>query len=398
MKFHRLLCGILGLVLLLGTCTAEMNAENEPGENGHILSAGSWTAVETVTEQGESRIAYPVLHGGEDPALEALVNSRVLEDLCINAYLSRSAQLPAGYALQTEWSGILSGDVFSAVCSAFGPLETTRAEHAWSWSTVDLKTGEEIPLEALFTDPEEACTRLETYLEDVVGPELSGYLLNSEVTPLPEGFVLGRTGLILLYPVDQLSTLSDRAGAIHIGWNEIRDILNLDDDSVLSRLGIPEMITLTDHSAASVRDAVGSGTFPEIPVVLGQSMQELTDRYHLLIDPDGFDGGRMISLEGACFRDVYLLTDDLDDGFEHSVVQGIRMDRGCFFGLCIGETNRADWRGMLGQPDNTVDFDEEKAAEKRREAGSCDYYRIGDYQLQLYCDENETLVSITLTE
>jgi hypothetical protein len=74
------------------------------------------------------------------------------------------------------------------------------------------------------------------------------------------------------------------------------------------------------------------------------------------------------------------------------------MDRGCAWGLCIGETRQEAWREILGEPEHTVTLTEEMAEERRREAGMCDYYRFGEHQLQLYTDAEGTLLSITLTE
>ena len=127
-------------------------------------------------------------------------------------------------------------------------------------------------------------------------------------------------------------------------------------------------------------------------------MQEKTDQYHLLTDPDGYEGGRMFALEGGVFRTVYLLTDDLSRDWKNSTVQGIRMDEGCAYGLCVGETLRDEWLSVLGEPDSEAEISEEKAEANRIVPGKCDYYSCGDYRLQLYSDENAVLVSVVLAE
>ena len=264
--------------------------------------------------------------------------------------------------------------------------------------TADLRDGQEITLDRLFTDTEAAKDLIADYLEDEVAPELSAHLLNSELTPLPELFFLEKSGLTLLYPVSQLSTLSDRAGDIRIGWDVLRDVLDLSEDSIASRIGVQEMITLTEAGAEQLRAMAAEGSLAGIPVKLGDSMQELTDRYHTLTDPDGFEGGRLFSLEGGCFRDVYLMTDDLTRSWENSVVEGIRMDRGCLWGLCVRETAREDWIAALGEPDGSAEIDEDKAEAIRGYSGACDYYRCGEHSLQLYSDETGILVSIVLAE
>lgn len=106
----------------------------------------------------------------------------------------------------------------------------------------------------------------------------------------------------------------------------------------------------------------------------------------------------MFALEGGCFRRVYLLTDHLSEDWDNSVVQGIRMDRGNFSGLCIGTTAREEWRLILGEPDYTVTYDDEKAELNRTVPGECDYYSCGKYQLRLQSDLDGILYSIILTE
>jgi hypothetical protein len=221
---------------------------------------------------------------------------------------------------------------------------------------------------------------------------------NSELTPLPEGFRLESTGLTLLYRAEQLSTLSDRAGAVKIGWNEIREITDWSEDGIPARIGAAEMVTLTEESRDRIREMTESGQLPDIPVKPGDSVKEWTDRARLLNDPEEYAGGRMFSLEGASFRNVFILSDKVSSGWDESRVQGIRMDRGCAWGLCIGQTCREEWREVLGEPEYAVTLDEDMAEARRREPGDCDYYRFGAYQLQLYTDAGGTLVSITLTE
>ena len=347
----------------------------------------------------EIGIHYPAVTGLEDAELEEQINDRIQEDNRIRDYLARAAQLISGGSLKTEWAGgITDGDLFICTVSAEGALETTRSTQALTASNIDLRDGHEVGLGELFTDEAAAREMIESYLEDEVAPELSAHLQNSEVTPIPETFVIEPTGLRLLYPIKQLSTLNDRAGDIRIGWYRMRDVLDLGEDSILSRRGVNEMIDLTPEGTQKLKDTAAEGSLPGIPAAIGDSVQELTDRYHLLTDPDGYEGGRMFALEGGMFRKVYLLTDDLGEGWENSTVQGIRMDEGCAYGLCVGETLRDEWLAALGEPDSEAEISEEKAEANRIVPGKCDYYSCGGYRLQLYSDENGTLVSIVVAE
>ncbi len=349
---------------------------------------------------GNSVVRYPAADGIADETLRQAVDEQMKTGLDTDTYLNRMMTLISEETLriETAWEGAVLGDVISCVVSAEGALADSRNTHRWTWSNIDLRDGHEITLDELFADGEAAREALEEYLDFEVAPELSAHLANSELMPLPDGFRLERTGLTLLYPVNRLSTLRDRAGAVKIGWNEIREYLDNGEDGIPARIGAAEMMTLDDKSAERIREMAESGRLPDIPVKIGEGLKALTDHYHLLTDPDVYEGGRLFALEGACFRNVFLMTDFLSEKWDDSIVQGIRMDRGCAWGLCIGETAREDWRAALGEPDAETGLEAEKAEANRMEPGACDYYNFGNYQLRLYCDMDGVLSSIVLTE
>ena len=364
-------------------------------------AAGEAPALEEkALELAGSSLRFPAVSGLEDQALEETVNSRIREDLRVEEYLQRMTALISDEArsITVSWNGGILGDVFSGRLDAEGAVRTLRSSQVWTWSNVDLRDGHEIALDEVFTDPAAAREALEAYLEEKVAPGLSPHLGNSRLTPLPEGFMLERAGLTLLYDVSQLSTLSDRAGDVKIGWNEIREIVDWSGDGIPARIGAAEMAVWTAESPDRIREMAESGQLPDLPVKIGDSVKEWTDRAHLLNDPEEYAGGRMFALEGACFRDIFLLSDAVGSRWDDSRVQGIRMDRGCAWGLCIGETRAETWRRALGEPDSTAVFDEEDADSYRTLPGTCDYYRFGNYRLELQADRDGILISILLEE
>ena len=370
-----------------------------------LLAAGPALADDvSLTEMslalGSSVVRYPAADGIADETLREAVDEKMKAGLDTDTYLGRMMTLISEETLriETAWEGAVLGDVISCVVSAEGALADSRSTHRWTWTNIDLRDGHEITLDELFADGETARAALEEYLDFEVAPELSAHLANSELTPLPDGFRLEQTGLTLLYPVNRLSTLRDRAGAVKIGWNEIRGYLDDGEDGIPARIGAAEMMTLDDESAERIREMAESGRLPDIPVEIGEGLKALTDHYHMLTDPDVYEGGRLFALEGACFRNVFLMTDFLSEKWDDSIVQGIRMDRGCAWGLCIGETAREDWRAALGEPDAESGLDADKAEANRMEPGACDYYNFGNYQLRLYCNGDGILSSIVLTE
>ncbi len=381
------------LLLAFMMCCSQLGAAAAEG-----LTAEAITVESRELALGQSSVSYPVIQGMPDADLQETVNRQISEDGHFSEYLTRMTQLLSGGSLQVTWLGGVMGDVFSCQVAAEGAVEGTRPGFVWTCSNRDLRDGHEISFSELFSDEAVARAALEEILEWEVAPELSAHLLASQLTPLPECFSLERSGLTLLYPIEKYSTLHDRAGAVRIGWNEIRETLNLEAGSILDRIGVPAMLTLTEEARAEIVQMTEAGMLPDVPVALGDSMKNLTDRYGLLIDPDVYDGGRMFSLEGAAFRDVFLLTDFLSEDWDDSIVSGIRMDRGCVWGLCVGSTRQEDWRTVLGEPDSTVIFDDERAEAGRMVPGCSDYYRFGETMLRLHSDEEGVLRSVILTE
>ncbi len=349
---------------------------------------------------GLSNVRFPAVTGMADAETEALVNERIRKDLHVDAYLERLTALISDTqrSITADWDGGILGDVFSCAMEAEGSVNPPRNSHVWTAANIDLRDGHEISFGELFADEAEARDAIKTLLLDEVAGELSAHLGTSELTPLPETFRLERTGLTLLYDVKQLSTLSDRAGAVKIGWNEIREFADWSEEGIPARIGAAEMVTLTAESAERIRTMAESGRLPDIPVKIGDSVKEWTDRTGLLNDPDEYGGGRMFAPEGAAFRGVYILSDAVGSRWDDSAVQGIRMDRGCAWGLCIGETAAEEWHLLLGEPDNTAVFDAEDAEDYRTVPGMCDYYLYGDYRLQLQYGEDGILAGITLAK
>lgn len=403
MKWRSMICAALSACMIWGSGTGIAVAEEAEGAAPVPAEAGTETAAGPAVESrglelGESSVAYPVITGLED-TLEKKVNDRILEDTGIAEYLTRLSQLLSGGKLEVRWRGGVLGDVFSCAVSAEGAVTSPRFSFVWTWSNIDLRTGGELVWSDLFTDPEEAGEFLETWLEDQVAPELSAHLLNGNVTPLPEGFWLSPRGIVLLYPAEQWSTLSDRAGDLLIGWNELQNVLDLSPDSAANRAGAGEMLALTEEeSLPLLQETVAKGEIPGLPVSLGSSVRDAVEEWHLLIDPDLYENGRMFSLEGGLFRNVFLLTDYLSESWENSRVDGIRLDSGCLFGLRIGGTEEREWHQVLGEPDVTVVFDEEKAEAYRTVPGRRDYYAWGGHTLQLHSDESGVLAGIILVE
>ena len=349
---------------------------------------------------GAGSVSYPQLTGFDDAVLEAAVNQAILEGGEIGARLdrlallvSRETSVTTTYTFDAE---AYSGGVLSCVFEHTGLVADMRETHVYTAANVDLTTGETLTLADIFTDEAAAAEALESYMWDVVAPDLSAHLQNSDLTPLPETFTVSDTGITFWYPMKQLSTLSDRAGAVTVLWCEVLEHLKLGEGSVLRRIGAEANITLAAKEDI-VRELAG-GSIPGVPVQLGGSVKEAVELYREIADSDFYQDGRLFQLEDAAFRGVYPMTDNLSESWETSVIRGIRADRANVRGLMCGVTTVDQWRAVLGQPDATVTLDADAAGAYRLEAGTSDYYAAGEHQLRLHADENGVLRTIFLLE
>ena len=409
MRFGKPVCAALSALFIFGlsalspaesgmtVISPAFAEESAEGENRTDVPSLAWFEEKGLT-LGESSVAYPALRDGmteEDTARE--INDRILDDGGIRDYVTRISQLISGGKLEVSWEGAVLGPVFSFAVSAEGAVSTPRNTFVWTGGNIDLRDGHEVTWEELFPDPDGARAAAEAYLEEELFPELSAHLLNSELTPAPDLFRMTERGLILLYPMDRLSTLSDRAGDALIPWSALRAQLDPSEEGLPAAMGLTHLLTLAENTA-EIAARTEAGEIPGIPAKLGDGLQALTDQRHLLIDPDVYVNGRMFSLEGADFQGVFLLTDYLSESWEESAVDGIRMDQGSFLGLTVGETAREEWLEILGAPDHTLEMDAETAEAYRTVPGTRDYYVYGDNRLQLHAAEDGTLVSVILSE
>ena len=84
-------------------------------------------------------------------------------------------------------------------------------------------------------------------------------------------------GLVLLYSVEQLSTLSDRAGGILIPWHVVREQLDKQENGYFAVMGLNAWLEVGEDASSEelaemtvrVQNATAEGISPGIPVQLG---------------------------------------------------------------------------------------------------------------------------------
>ena len=359
---------------------------------------------DTGLDLGTASVHWPQVTGMADEAMQALVNERLAEAAGAAALVGRMALvMESGMPLTASWRGAVRGNVLSCVMYAEGPIESERFRSVWHSVNLDLETGEAFTLAELFGDPEEtpeicedALAAIADILEWEIAPGLSAHLMNNELTPLPDDFLIGDAGLTLFYPVRRLSTLSDRAGAVTLSWSELGLPFRDDPDGIPARFGL---IRAQSPDREAFLAAFAGGVLPGVPAALGNSVEDLVSAYRLDGEPDLYDGGRYVQLEDSRFRGVLLMTDDRSPNirqFPGSSVLGIRADRFSLHGVAVNATDstRDDVLLMLGEPYASIALDREAADAMRLVPGVSDYYQADGCRLRLHYDEDGFLRSI----
>lgn len=377
-----------------GGVTRIGDAPEKPDENAAV------TLTDAGLSLGGSSVRYPAVTGMADEALQQRINDAILTSGQIESRLTRmTALMSLPVSIDVSYTATLTGDVLSVAFLADGALETERSTQVWSAVNIDLRTGESIPLDALFADADAANDAITALIENTIEPEMSDHLGAAELLPLPDVFSLTEYGITFHYPIQRFETLAERAGTITMLWSEIADVLDLSDDSILTRLGVPQQMAFPSEAKEAIRQVLADGAFPGIPAALGDNVQSLIDTYALLNDPDLAGSQRLIALEDGAFRGVSLLTDNLTDSLDSSVVQVIRTERLMLCGLMTGQTTQAEWREALGEPDSTASVSAEDAESRLMVAGQTDYYALWENAtLCLHADEDGVLRMVILMQ
>lgn len=351
------------------------------------------------TAIGENYVAYPQLKGMADEEVQQKINDDIVLSSGVANHLVTLATLgESSWGLQADYeTAMLNESVFSVIFSAKGKMPDAREGQAYAALSYDLSTGQRLTLDMLFEDVEAAVAWMEEDAVESFDKLSSGYMEFDEVTPLPrDSFTLDEDGITFWYPSDQLFLLSGYAGACRFTYEELSEWLLADEEALPQRLGLIGE-TLTDEAIKkAIEESAASGELPHIPVRLGEAMEEIVEAYRLAQTPDQFPGGRYFVMEAPAFRDVMLISDAIQSGYEASVLEGIQLRRGSMYGLMIGQTQRERWLSLLGEPDEVMTFSQSMAYDYGLPAGQSDIYHFGEYELRLHSDETQTLRAIQL--
>ena len=343
---------------------------------------------------GENTVCYPQLSGLPTSSVQKKINDDVVLSGGIASLL---VKLASGGSLQAGHESFLNEAIFSTLLTVESKQPGSRREQSETALTYALSDGERLTLNRLFSDPAEAVGRMEALAEESLGREMTEYMDNRAVAPLPtDAFTMDEWGVTFHYPADQLSFASGAAGAVQFFYEELDGLWLPDEDGIPAQMGLLAAERSASEQKTAIAEAVTAGKLPMLPLTLGQPMTEIVEQYRLVRTPDAFPGGRYFLMEAPLFRDIYLISDDMQAGYDHSVLRGVQLRRGSLYGLKVGTSLRTEWQASLGQPAEIIPLTESMAYDYQLAAGDCDVYRFGEHELRLYADENGVLICIQL--
>lgn len=418
-----LLCLML-LSLLPGFALCEnQNVSLEPLPFS-IEREEAWGAANEATGEADSFVIYPVLTT-EDAALAPIlekVNRAIQEKARIPEYLQLLSTLqPGGTGLKMAYDmglsctsgqgGGIHDWVLSLLFTAEGKMLSGRPSQIYYPMTFDLRTGEEITFEQLFTDPDGAKAWIETYLEEQVEPTLSTYLENNQLFPVPfDRFFLDSFGrLILVYENSQLSFLSGMSGAVAFRYSELGDYLDFSQDGVVAHLpwiGYSAFLTQDERADSTWSYLRGCALIPRTySALVGQFMETVLYGYpqsvfrlHAAADSEYYPGGACYEMEEPEFRGALILTDEKEER-----VTGLLTCSLDLYDLETGKTTLTQAESFLGrEPDARLDIDADTANLYRVCPGTAVLYRLESYDgtplvFTLYADENGVVQYLKLS-
>lgn len=387
---QRMVTALLSLALIL---SAPMTALGVA-----VVAPQNLQVNEAKIELNGGVVRYPQLSGMADEAIQQKINDDIVLSGDVTGHILTLSTLgQSSWGLEVSYLSYVDEHVFSMVLMAKGKQPGGQNGQSNVALTYDLSTGEPVTLAAVFKDVSAAVAWMEQAAQESL--EFSEYFENAAITPLPvTSFMLDDAGITFYYPSEQFSYLSGYGGGVQFFYDEIADFLVPESDGLPAQMGMMPQSLSAAQQKESITAAVTAGKLPQLPVELDEPMPDIVQRYRLVREPDAFPGGRYFELEAPVFRSILLISDSMTDGYDHSVLRGVQLRRGTLYGLTIGQSVRADWQSVLGQPEETIVFTESMAYDYSLPMGQSDIYHFGGNELRLHSDVNGTLSCIQLSK
>lgn len=349
---------------------------------------------------GNSRMSYPVVSGIEDEIVQGKINTAIETGLSLEStrltmkrIVERGGEAEGEAALLMDTAVYQKGDVLSVAVSRRGEQADGSLGDSVTAMVFDLKTGDRIPLEALFADPQASLGAMEGIIETEIGGSLNAYMENAKITPMPrDNYSIDALGVTVYYPASQYSMVSGSAGACQFYFYELED--------GLSELGKTlSAAEETADAAKGIRDAVSAGAFPNwvADVKLGEPIGTYMKEYTQLTDPDYTLESRVYLFEEPQLRGMSLETwlyAECEE--EEAPLTAIRAARIDLFGIRPGISTLAECEKLLGAPDGRATLDENDAVDLMLEPGDSLFYVSGENTLEIHADQQGVVSCLIL--
>ena len=352
--------------------------------------------------EGNSNVLIPTLTGHPDAALQQEINRRIAERLRIED-LIRTMERSKEWADESGASGVrmegeasIVGSLLSLVVSIRGELPDGTVGHMYAAINCDLLTGQEVTLDDLFEQPEQAVAYMEALAFEALEWEgISAYLERAAVAPLPRrNFTVDAQGITVYYPKDQYRLINGRSGAFLFPYYQIETYMKRSPltEALLAQRPLPA------DPAGQIRRDMASGELPGIPARLRAPMAEYIERYGLMDQPDYTLDGPLYQFEAPRMQGVRLSAamypPDPEDDSE--AVINIRATLIDLYGLRTGVSVLQDVAALLGPPDEVTALDAGAAFDMLLPPGESYWYRGAGARLEFHADETGVLAAVIL--
>ena len=389
-------------------------------ESGGFDRLPAWEALPVVLQDcqtegaGGSYVRYPVLYT-EDPAFQAgveKINQAIQEGASVPAYLQLLSTVTEGSAgLRMDYeigalhgtgggTGLSLGSPYlSILFSAEGKMLRGRPSQVYYPMTFDLRTGDSVSFDQLFTDPEAAKEQIETLLETDVEPTLSTYLENSQLFPVPfDRFFLDGFGhLVIVYENSQLSFLSGYSGSVSFRYSELVPPLAFTNEEIQGYFD--PMLTLdpAERRSAAWQMAYSLPVAAGRAISLGDELEKTLTDFRSTTDSGWYPGGAYYEVEDANYRGALILTDETEQ-----TVTGLLTGRADLMDIQTGRTTLTEAEAFLNrEPTLRMEMDEALAELYQVCPGAASIYRLEPVDgrnaaLTLYADRDGVVQYIKL--
>ncbi len=384
-------------ICIVALCIALLFTHSAIGtaESGGFDQLPAWEPLPVVLQQqgregtDGSYVRYPVLYT-EDAAFLASVekiNRAIQERASIPAYLQLLSTVTEGSAgLRMDYEiGALHGTgdgtgqslgnpYLSILFSAEGKMLRGRPSQVYYPMTFDLRTGESVSFDQLFTDPDAAKALIESLLETDVEPTLSTYLENSQLFPVPfDRFFLDGFGhLMIVYENSQLSFLSGFSGSVSFRYSELIPPLEFSNEEIQGYFD--PMLTLD----TAERRSVAWQMVHSLPIAarrtisLGDDLERILADFRSTTDSGYYPGGAYYEVEDANYRGALILTDETEQ-----TVTGLLAGRADLMDIQTGKTTLTEAEAFLNrEPTLRMEIEEALAELYRVCPGAASIYQL----------------------